>query len=72
MKWQVVEPQPGVFGWSGADRLVNFAEHNGQLVRGHTLYDVNLSPKPAFFALQQDLQLAAFGAPHRSSIRRHR
>jgi endo-1,4-beta-xylanase len=30
-----------------------------------TLYDVNLQPKPAFFALQQDLQLAAYGAPQR-------
>jgi len=30
-----------------------------------TLYDVNLSPKPAYFALQQDLQLAAHGAPRR-------
>jgi endo-1,4-beta-xylanase len=30
-----------------------------------TLYDVNLNPKPAYFALQQDLQLAGFGAPRR-------
>jgi len=30
-----------------------------------TLYDVNLSPKPAYFALQQDLHLAAAGAPRR-------
>jgi endo-1,4-beta-xylanase len=29
-----------------------------------TLYDVNLTPKPVFFDLQQDLALAA-GAPHR-------
>jgi endo-1,4-beta-xylanase len=29
------------------------------------LYDVNLQPKPAYFDLQQDLQLAAYGAPHR-------
>jgi endo-1,4-beta-xylanase len=28
-----------------------------------TLYDVNLQPKPAFYDLQQDLQLAAYGAP---------
>jgi endo-1,4-beta-xylanase len=34
MKWQVVGPQQGVFDWSGADRLVNFAEQNGQLVVG--------------------------------------
>lgn len=33
-----------------------------------TLYDTNLSPKPAFFALQQDLTLAAHGAPHRTGV----
>src|SRR5450759_2286253 len=37
MKWGVVEPQQGVFDWSGADRLVKFAKQNEQLVRGHTL-----------------------------------
>jgi endo-1,4-beta-xylanase len=30
-----------------------------------TLYDVNSNPKPAYFELQQDLRLAAFGAPER-------
>jgi endo-1,4-beta-xylanase len=29
------------------------------------LYDVNMSPKPAYTDLQQDLALAAYGAPHR-------
>ena len=37
MKWGVVEPEQGVFDWSGADRLVTYAEQHGQLVRGHTL-----------------------------------
>ena len=37
-----------------------------------TLYDVNLNPKPAFSALQQDLQFAAFGAPHRFGDGRRR
>jgi endo-1,4-beta-xylanase len=32
-----------------------------------TLYDVNLNPKPAYFALQQDLRLAAFGGPQHGS-----
>lgn len=44
MKWQVVEPQQGVFNWTGADTLVNFAETHGQLVRGHTLVWHNQLP----------------------------
>ena len=31
-----------------------------------TIYDVNLQPKPAFTDMQQDLQIAAHGAPHRT------
>jgi len=37
MKWEVVEPQQGVFDFTGADELVTSAQRNGQLVRGHTL-----------------------------------
>ena len=44
MKWEVVEPQRGVFDWSGADRLATFAEQHGQLVRGHTLLWHNQLP----------------------------
>src|SRR5690349_4549441 len=44
MKWQVVEPTRGTYDWSAADRLVNFAEAHGQLVRGHTLLWHNQLP----------------------------
>ncbi|MFB7271118.1 endo-1,4-beta-xylanase [Streptomyces sp. NPDC056244] len=37
MKWGSVEPTRGTFNWAGADRVVDFAEANGQQVRGHTL-----------------------------------
>ncbi|MEE2040693.1 endo-1,4-beta-xylanase [Nocardiopsis sp. CT-R113] len=37
LKWEAVQPQQGQYSWSGADRVVDFAEDNGQDVHGHTL-----------------------------------
>ena len=37
MKWEAVEPHPGVFEFAAGDRLVKFAAENGIRVRGHTL-----------------------------------
>ncbi|MGD0561354.1 MAG: endo-1,4-beta-xylanase [Streptosporangiaceae bacterium] len=44
MKWQIVEPEQGVYDWTQADELVNFAHANGQLIRGHTLVWHNQLP----------------------------
>lgn len=37
MKWEAIEPEPGVFDFTGADAIVAFARDNGMTVRGHTL-----------------------------------
>ncbi|MEY2936762.1 MAG: Endo,4-beta-xylanase [Pseudomonadota bacterium] len=37
MKWEAIEPEPGVFDFTRADALVAFAQQNGMTVRGHTL-----------------------------------
>ncbi|WP_199422880.1 endo-1,4-beta-xylanase [Actinotalea solisilvae] len=37
MKWQEIHPEEGVYDFSGADAVVEFAQANGQEVRGHTL-----------------------------------
>ncbi|MFF7340231.1 endo-1,4-beta-xylanase [Streptomyces sp. NPDC008163] len=44
MKWEVVEPSRGRYDWKEADKLVDFARANGQLVRGHTLLWHNQLP----------------------------
>jgi endo-1,4-beta-xylanase len=49
-----------VWGFGDADSWVpGFLTGEGYA----TIYDVNLQPKPAFFELQQELTLGAFGAP---------
>lgn len=37
LKWSFVQPQEGVFEFSGLDRLVEFAEDNEMVVKGHGL-----------------------------------
>ncbi|WP_211308067.1 endo-1,4-beta-xylanase [Geodermatophilus normandii] len=37
MKWEFINPEPGVYNWGPADAIVDFAEAHGQVVRGHTL-----------------------------------
>ncbi len=44
MKWALVEPRRGVFDYTAADNLVEFARQHGQVVRGHTLVWHNQLP----------------------------
>ncbi|KOX07886.1 endo-1,4-beta-xylanase [Nocardiopsis sp. NRRL B-16309] len=44
MKWEHVQPERGVFEWSGPDTVVHFAESHGMDLRGHTLLWHNQQP----------------------------
>ena len=44
MKWDVTEPQRGVFTFDQGDQIVEFAEANGMTVKGHTLLWHNQLP----------------------------
>ncbi|KAF2502452.1 family 10 glycosyl hydrolase [Lophium mytilinum] len=37
MKWDTIEPSRNSFGWTKADYLVQWAQDNSKIVRGHTL-----------------------------------
>ncbi|KAG9127350.1 hypothetical protein FRC07_014760 [Ceratobasidium sp. 392] len=37
LKWEVIEPQPGVFNFTLGDKLFSLARQNGKKMRGHTL-----------------------------------
>ncbi|PDP89480.1 endo-1,4-beta-xylanase [Glycomyces fuscus] len=37
LKWETVQPQRGQFNWTNADRIVDFAQQNDQMIHGHTL-----------------------------------
>ena len=44
MKWEAINPAPGVYDWAAAEALIANAEANGQVVRGHTLVWHNQLP----------------------------
>ncbi|KAJ1311371.1 hypothetical protein OPQ81_009864 [Rhizoctonia solani] len=37
LKWETIEPQPGVFNFTLGDKLFSIAKQNGKKMRGHTL-----------------------------------
>jgi endo-1,4-beta-xylanase len=44
MKWETIEPSPGVYNWAPADELIAFANAHHQRVRGHVLVWQNQLP----------------------------
>lgn len=45
MKWDPIQKAPGVYDFSGGDRVVDFAERNGMRVKGHALVWHGATPK---------------------------
>lgn len=37
IEWDATEPSNGVFTFTGADQLVDFATQNGKMIRGHNI-----------------------------------
>ena len=48
LKWESVEPRPGVFAFDGPDKYVSFATSHGIVAIGHTLVWHNQTPKWVF------------------------
>jgi endo-1,4-beta-xylanase len=48
LKWEVVEPRPGVFDFVAADRYVEMGERSGMVIIGHTLVWHNQTPRWVF------------------------
>ena len=44
MKWELIQPEPGVFKYEAADKLVEFAEENNIFLIGHTLVWHHMTP----------------------------
>lgn len=45
LKWEFVHPEQGEYNFGPADAIVEFAERNGQVVRGHTLFWHSQNPE---------------------------
>jgi endo-1,4-beta-xylanase len=69
MKWEVAEPQQGVFDFTGADELVKSAEQNGQLVRAHTL--VWHSQLPSWLATNGGMDTTLTDQQVKDAVKKH-
>jgi GH35 family endo-1,4-beta-xylanase len=67
MKWDPVQRTPGVYDFSGGDRIVDFAEAHGMKVKGHALvwhgatpkWVESLSPPELRFAFEDHIRMVA-------------
>lgn len=71
LKWNLVHPAPGVWDFSVADQLIDFAAANGMRIRGHTLvWDQDLvDSTPAWVtAITDPAELRAVLAEHVQTV----
>ncbi|MBN1117096.1 MAG: endo-1,4-beta-xylanase [Bacteroidales bacterium] len=55
MKWEKIHPEPGVFNFEVADKIVEIAEQNNMKVIGHVLLWHSQTPKWVFFGEDGEL-----------------
>jgi len=48
LKWQRIHPEPGVYEFELADKFVEFGQHNGMAIIGHTLVWHHQTPRWVF------------------------
>ena len=70
LKWESVEPEPGVFNFDQPDFLVDFAADNGIAVRGHTLVWHSQLP-PYVEAITDAAELTAAIESHITEVMGH-
>jgi len=68
MKWQFIEPQEGVFDFSGPDRLVKFAQAHGMQVKGHALVSTCCDPQYLVDKVNDPAAFRALMAEHITTI----
>jgi endo-1,4-beta-xylanase len=74
MKWAATQPEYGVFNFTRADQMVEFAEDNGMTVRGHTLIweQASIDATPEYVtAITDPDELRALMADHIRTVVGH-
>ncbi|KRF21800.1 hypothetical protein ASG95_20405 [Phycicoccus sp. Soil803] len=68
MKYEFIEPQEGVFDFTGPDRLVAFAKQHGMQVKGHALITTCCNPQYLTDKVNDPLAFRALMTRHITAI----